>query len=116
MHRGGVDCRGGEVILKDVNGVLIFPGQVHGLSVVDARHTPAIYSRPGVATHAIVVEGQELDHQANGSACMSETRSVLAWYSEEDFAQSALQTLLAAFQHREDVYRRIFAGEVRVGA
>lgn len=91
------------MILKDTNGDLIFPGQIHGLAVVDARHTPAIYPRPVTAAFAVVAEGQTLDTLADGTAYMSETRSVLAWYADEELAQIALQTLLATYQFREDV-------------
>ena len=85
------------MILTDKLGTRIFPGQIHGLAVVDARHTPNQYTRPDCAAFAVVVEGQTLDQHASGGYFMSELRWVLAWFEHESLAQAALEELIAAF-------------------
>ncbi|WP_395094260.1 hypothetical protein, partial [Armatimonas sp.] len=103
---------GTDMILKDTNGDLIFPGQIHGLAVVDARHTPAIYPRPATAAFAVVAEGQTLDTLADGTAYMSETRSVLAWFDREYRAQGALTKLIASMAISNYTLSDIFEGQV----
>jgi hypothetical protein len=100
------------MILKDVLGELIFPGQILGLAVVDARHVPMAYTRPDVATHALVVEGQALDQHASGGYFMSETRSVLAWFDDEAIAIERMEYLVKGYSFSETHYRMFFAGEV----
>jgi hypothetical protein len=100
------------VILKDVIGDLIFPGQIHGLAVVDARHVPAIYPRPNAATHALVVESHTLDQEPGGSYFMSETRYVLAWFDDESIAQERLKAVVQGYSFGGTHYRMFFAGVV----
>ena len=100
------------MILRDVTGTLIFPGQIHGLAVVDARHTPALYPRPDGAAYAVVVEGQQLDQQADGTSFMGETRYVLAWFELECIAEAVLEELIAAQSPSAGQLKQIFEGEV----
>lgn len=81
------------MILKDIKGLFVYPGQIHGLAVVPAIHTPAIYPTPRSAAFALVVEDRELDQHAGGGYFMGETRYVLAWFVQEGDAHKALARL-----------------------
>ncbi len=100
------------MILKDKLGALIYPGQIHGLAVVDARHTPATYPRPDKAAFAVVVEGQTLDQQADGTAYMSETRFVLAWFADQAAAEGMLKELFRLTLISHTQYGHAFKGDV----
>ena len=98
------------MILKDIKGLLIYPGQIHGLAVVPAGHTPATYPTPRIAGFAVIAEGRELDEHGDGSYFMAETRRVLAWFGEEGDAQKALARLQDRYSLSESERAVIFEG------
>lgn len=85
------------MILRDVNGEYIFPGQIHKIAVVFAAFTPTLYQKAMVSSrdfrYALVVEGRDHDREERR---YNETRYVIGWFTTEEMAETARRNLLAS--------------------
>ena len=84
------------MILKDVNGNLIFPSKIGGIEVRDSRHCPSIYNRPydGFNGWALCAEST---YYCPESKFYIEERRVIAWYDSCDRAKEVKDELLDSF-------------------
>ena len=86
------------MILRDVNGGYIYPGQIHDIAVVFAAHTPTLYQKALVSSrdfrYALVAEGKEWDGEESSYFA---TRYVIGWFTTEEGAETARRNLIASF-------------------
>lgn len=102
------------MILKDKLGSYIYPGQIHGLEVVQAGKAPSLYPQPDRAAFAVIVTTQTVSY-LDGTCevvCISERGWVLAWFDRECLATAALDELLATGRFGNCSLCEIFEGQL----
>jgi hypothetical protein len=84
------------MILKDVNGELIFPMHIAGVEVYEHCLTPRMYARPFPKWDGFALVA-ETDRWDGESSAYYQERRVIAWFDSKDRAEQAKEFLLDGY-------------------